>query len=131
MFSMTRLITSVVVMFAFMTLSTVGAQEIKPIDGGKGSEFSSKSFEIKEKGETAIVLTFEAGKEAIVTTSADKDTDVHLMVKGKYFEARDTSPNPSCLVKFTPVKGDEKFMLMLKNNGPGANNVTLTVKVAD
>ena len=131
MFSMSKLMASVAVMLALVTLNAVGADDVKPTDGGKGSAFKSKSFEIKEAGEIALVLSFEAGKEVTVTTKGDKETDVHLSVKGKYFEAKDTSPTPECLVKFTPVKGDEKFTLTMKNNGPGANKVTLEVKVAD
>jgi hypothetical protein len=127
---MTRSMASVVTMFAIMTLSAVGADDVKPTDGGKGSVFKSKSYEIKDKGEIAVVLSFEAGKEVTVTTQADKESDVHLYVKGMYFEAKDTSPGPVCLVKFTPVKGDEKFKFTIKNNGPGANKVTLEVKVA-
>jgi len=107
------------------------AQAGKAIDGGKGSEFKSKKYEIPEKGEIAVVLLFEAGKEVTVTTNGDKQTDVNLFVKGRYFEAKDTSPGPECLVKFTPVKGDAKFAITVKNDGPGANKVTLDVKVAE
>jgi hypothetical protein len=106
------------------------AEGVKKIDGGKGSEFKSKKYQIKEKGEIAIVLSFEPGKEVTVTTKGEKETDINLFVKGKYFEAKDTSPGPECLVKFTPVKGDGKFTLTLKNASPGANTVTLEVKVA-
>jgi len=42
---------------------------------------------------------------------------------------KDTSPGPKCEVKFTPAK-DGKFKLLVRNLGPGANNVTLEVKVA-
>jgi len=131
MFLMTRLVASAAVVFSLATLTAMGADDVKPIDEGKASEFKSKSYEIKEKGEVAVVLSFEAGKEVIVTTSADKDCDVHLMVKGMYYEAKDTSASPECLVKFTPVKGDAKFLFTIKNNGPGANKVTLKVKVDD
>jgi hypothetical protein len=103
----------------------------KKFDGGKGSEFKSKQFDIEEKGKIAVVLSFEADKEVTVTTMGDKETDINLFVKGRYFEAKDTSPGPKCLVKFTPVKGDERFTLTLTNNGPGANKVTLEVKVAE
>ena len=131
MFSMTRRMASVAAMFALVTLSAVGADDVKPTDGGKGSAFKSKSFEIKEKGEIAVMLSFEAGKEVAVTTKADNETDVHLMVKGMYFEAKDTSPGSVCLVKFTPVKGDDMFKFTIRNLGPGANKVKLEVKVAD
>jgi hypothetical protein len=107
------------------------AREEKPTDGGKGSAFKSKTFEIKEKGEISIALSFTAGKEVTVTTNGEKDTKIHLFVKGMYFEAKDISPGPKCLVKFTPVKGDEKFTFVVTNDGPGANKVTLDVKVAE
>ncbi len=129
MFSMTRLVASLAVVCSFVSLSALGADDVKPLDGGKGSTFKSKSYEIGAKSETAVVLSFEAGKEVTVTTTAVKDTDVHLMVKGMYFEAKDTSPSSDCLVKFTPVKGDDKFTMTIKNNGPGVNQVTLKVKV--
>ena len=103
----------------------------KTIDGGKGSAFKSKQYDLGENGEISVLLSFEAGKEVIVTTKGGRETDVNLFVKGRYFEARDTSPGPECLVKFTPVKGDDRFTLTIKNNGPGANKVTLEVKVAE
>ncbi len=129
MSSMVRLMASVAGIFALVTMTAVAADDVRPIDGGKGSAFRSKSFEVK--GEVAVVLSFEAGKEVTVTTSGEGDADVHLMVKGTYFEAKDTSPGPNCSVKFTPVKGDEKFMFTIKNNGSGASKVTLKVKVED
>src|SRR5262249_18463979 len=103
----------------------------KKVDGGRGSAFKSKTCELEEKGEITVVLSFEAGKEVTATTKGEKETDVNLFVKGMYFEAKDTSPGPECLVKFTPVKGDGKFTFTIKNNGPGANKVTLEVKVAE
>ena len=109
------------------------ADDVKPIDGGKGSAFHHKSFDMKADGEVAVILSFVAGKEVTVTTSGDKDTNIHLMVKGMYFEARhkDTSPGPRCMVKFTPVDDDAKFTIAMKNTGPGADKVTLAVKVAE
>jgi uncharacterized membrane protein len=111
--------------------SGAAAREGEKTDEGKGSAFKSKSYEMKDKSEVTVVLSFEAGKEVTVTTKGDKDTDVNLFVKGRYFEAKDTSPGPDCLVKFTPAKGDAKFTFTIKNNGPGANKVTLEVKVAE
>jgi hypothetical protein len=131
MFSMTRLTAYATAMLALVTLSAVGADDVKTIDGGKGSAFKSKSYELKENGEIAVVLSFEAGKELTVTTSGDKDTNVQLFVKSMYFEAKDTSPGPNCLVKHTPVENDGRYTFTMKNNGPGANKVTLEVKVAE
>jgi hypothetical protein len=131
MLAVSRLIASVAGALALVTLTAMAADDTKPIDEGKGSAFHSKAYEIKDDGEIAVVLSFEAGKEVTVTTSADRETDVHLMVKGKYFEAKDTSPGPECRVKFTPAKGDSSFKFTVKNHGPGANRVTLKVKVDD
>jgi hypothetical protein len=119
-----------VVACAIVATSAAAGDE-KKVEGGKGSAFKSKTYDIPEKGEITVVLSFEASKEVTVTTKGDKETDVNLFVKGLYFEAKDTSPGPDCLVKFTPAKGDDKFTLTVKNNGPGANKVTLTVKVAE
>ena len=107
------------------------ARDDKPTDGGKGSAFKSKKYEIKEKGEVAVLLTFAAGKEVTVTTNGEKETDVHLFIyaKDKKEVGKDTSPGPKCEVKFTPAK-DGKFKLLVRNLGPGANKVILEVKVA-
>jgi hypothetical protein len=108
------------------------AREEKAADEGKGSAFKSKAYEMKEKGEVAVLLTFAAGKEVTVTTNGEKETDVHLFITDgdKKEIGKDTSPGPKCEVKFTPKK-DGTFKLLVKNNGPGANKVTLAVKVAE
>jgi hypothetical protein len=103
MFSMTRLMASATAMLALVTLSAVGADDVKTIDGGKGSAFKSKSYELKENGEIAVVLSLEAGKEVTVTTSGDKDTNVQLFVKSMYFEAKDTSPGPRAHRTLPPI----------------------------
>ncbi len=117
---------------AMLASSAAIAQDDKPIDGGKGSAFKSKVFEIKDKGEVAVLLTFAAGKDVTVTTNGEKETDVHLFINDgdKKEVGKDTSPGPKCEVKFTP-KTDGTFKLLVKNNGPGANKVTLAVKVAE
>ncbi len=107
------------------------AQDAKPSDEGMAAAFKGKTFDMKEKSETAIALTCVAGKEVTVTTKGDKETDVHLFV----FAAdgtevgKDTSPGPKCEVKFTP-KTDGTFKVVVKNKGPGANMVTLETTVA-
>ena len=108
------------------------AREVTPTDEGKGAAFKSKTFEMKEMGEVAILLSFEAGKKVTVTTNGEKETDVHLFIhdKDKKEVGKDTSPGPKCEVKFTP-KHDGKFKLLVRNLGPGANKVTLEVKVAE
>jgi hypothetical protein len=107
------------------------ARDVKPTDEGKGAAFKSKSFEMKEKGEAAVLLSFSADQEVTVTTKGDKETDVHLFVYGADGKVvgKDTSPGPKCEVKFKPAK-DGKFKLLVRNVGPGANTVTLEVKVA-
>ncbi len=117
-------------LLALVTLTAARADDVKPTDGGKGSEFKSKTYDLPAGGSAAVSLTFEAGSEVVVTTKGGAETDIHLHVKGRYYEARDTSPGPNCLVKFTPAKGDDKFTLTVKNAGSSANKVTLEVQVA-
>jgi hypothetical protein len=121
-----------VVAGAMVASGAAVARDDEPTDEGKGSAFKSKAYEMKEKGEVAILLTFAAGDAVTVTTDGDKKTDVHVFVYDydKKEIGKDTSPGPKCEVKFTPKK-DGKFKLLVKNNGPGANRVTLEVKVAD
>jgi hypothetical protein len=118
---------------AVLALSLLGngrAEDLKPTDEGKGAEFKGKSFEMKDKGEVAILLSFIGGKEFEATTKGDKETDVHLFVydqDGKEV-GKDTSPGPNCSVKVTPPK-DGTYKLVVKNSG-GTNKVTVEVKVA-
>jgi hypothetical protein len=117
---------------AMVALSAAVAREdAKPTDGGKGSAFKSKVYKMKDKGEVAIVLTFEADKAVTVTTAGDKETDVNLYIydETKKEVGKDDSPGPKCEVKFTPKKAG-KYRLLIKNSG-GANKVTLEVKVAE
>jgi hypothetical protein len=118
-------------LFGFVVLCGAQAQDTKPIDGGKAEEFKGKTFDIKEKGEAAIMLTFPAGKKASITLRGEKKTDVHLFVydADKKVIAKDDSPGPDCDVNFTPKK-DAKYTLVIRNLGPGANSVPLKVEVA-
>jgi hypothetical protein len=116
-----------------LTLSLLGsgrAEDVKPTDEGKGAEFKGKSFEMKDKGEVAILLSFSGGKEFEATTKGNKETDVHLFVYDQDDKevGKDTSPGPNCSVKVTPPK-DGTYKLVVKNSG-GANKVTVEVKVA-
>jgi hypothetical protein len=108
------------------------ALEDKPIEAGKGSAFKNRVFEIKDKGEVAVLLSFAAGGPVTVTTNGEKQTDVHLFIQdGENTEVgKDISPGPKCEVKFTPTK-EGAFKLLVKNEGPGSNSVTLEVKAAD
>jgi hypothetical protein len=110
----------------------VAESDDKPADGGKGSAFKSAVFEMKEKGEVAVLRTFAADKAVTVTTNGDKETDVHLFIHDgeKNEVGKDTSPGPKCEVKFTP-KTEGTYKLLVKNKGPGPNNVTLEVKVSE
>jgi hypothetical protein len=121
-----------VVASAMVASGAAVARDDKPTDGGKGTEFKSKAYEMKENGEVTVLLTFAAGREVTVTTNGEKETDVHLFIHDgdKKEVGKDTSPGPKCEVKFTPKK-DGTFKLLVKNNGPGANKVTLEVKVAE
>jgi hypothetical protein len=111
---------------------TVHADDVKPTDEGKAAEFKGKSFDLKAKGEAAVLLSCPAGKEVTATTKGEKETDVHLFVYDgdKKEVGKDTSPGPKCEVKFTPTKSG-KYKLLVRNLGPGANKVTLEVKVAE
>ncbi|VTS01804.1 Uncharacterized protein OS=Granulicella mallensis (strain ATCC BAA-1857 / DSM 23137 / MP5ACTX8) GN=AciX8_2463 PE=4 SV=1 [Gemmata massiliana] len=115
----------------FLLLALGGrAEDVKPIDEGKGAEFQGKKIEMKDKGEVAILLSFVAGKEFEATTDGVKETDVHLFV---YDEAgkevgKDDSTGPKCSVKITPPK-DAKYKFVIKNS-KGDNTVTFAVKVA-
>ena len=118
-------------LFGLVVLCGAAAQDAKPSDEGKAEEFKGKTFDIKEKGEAAILLTFPAGKKATVTLRGEKKTDVHLFVynANKKVVAKDDSPGPNCDVDFTPQKGGS-FTLVIRNLGPGANRVPLKVEVA-
>ena len=119
------------VLFAVALISRTSTADVKPIDGGDGTKFKSKTVEVKEKGDFSMLLSFPAGKEVVATTGGEKQTDVHLFVydADKKEVGKDTSPGPQCEVKFTPAK-EGKFKLLVRNLGPGANKVTLGVKVA-
>jgi hypothetical protein len=118
-------------LFGLVGICAASAQETKPTDEGKAEEFKGKTFDLKEKGEAAIVLTFPAGKKASVTLRGEKKTDVHLFVydANKKVVAKDDSPGPNCDVDFTPKKGG-RFTLVIRNLGPGATSVPLKVEVA-
>jgi hypothetical protein len=108
------------------------ALEDIPSEAGKGSAFKNRVFEIKEKGEVAVVVPFAAASPVTITTNGEKQTDVQLFVQdGDNSEVgKDTSPGPKCEVKFIPTKAGT-FKLLVKNEGPGPNTVTLQVKTAD
>jgi hypothetical protein len=126
----TRVALAAVAAFALAALGSARAEDVKPTDEGKAAEFKGKTFEIKDKGEVAVLLSFAAGKEFEATTDGKKETDVHLYI---YDEAgkevgKDDSPGPKCSVKLTPAK-DAKYKFVIKN-AKGDNTVTFEVKVA-
>ena len=119
----------VAILFLLVALS-VRAEDAKPIDEGKGSEFKGKKIEMKDKDHVALLLSFTAGKEFEATTDGTKNTDVHLFV---YDEAgkevgKDDSEGPKCSIKITPPK-DGKYKFVIKNM-KGDNTVDFQVKVA-
>ncbi len=124
-------VSTLAALFTLTILCGVRGDDAKPSDEGKAAEFKGKSFDIKEKGEIAIFLTCEAGKELTATTNGEKETDVHLFIytEDKKEVGKDTSPGPKCEVKFTPAL-DGKFKFVVRNRGPGSNKVTLEAKVA-
>jgi hypothetical protein len=97
-------------LFTLAVLCGGRADDVKPSDDGKAAAFKGKTFDLKEKGEAAILLTCMAGKEVTATTKGEKQTDVHLFIytEDKKEVGKDTSPGPKCEVKFTPAK-DGKF----------------------
>jgi hypothetical protein len=121
----------VAILCLFLAQGGGRADDAKPTDEGKGAEFKSKNFEMKDQGEVALLLSFDAGKEFEATTDGTKETDVHLFVydeTGKQV-GKDDSPGPKCSVKVTPPK-DGKYKFVIKNS-KGANTVTFAVKVAE
>jgi len=116
-------------LMAFVLISGTTASAASATDGTK---FKTKTVEMKDKGEFSAVLSFPAGKQVTATTDGEKQTDVHLFIydADKKEVGKDISPGPKCEVKFTPEKAGN-FKVVVKNEGPGQNKVTLGVKVAD
>ncbi|MFO0965763.1 MAG: hypothetical protein U0793_09300 [Gemmataceae bacterium] len=115
----------------FCAWAVLEAYDVAPADAGKVEDFKGKTFDLKEKEEAAFLLVCPAGKEITATTKGTKETDVHLFVYGadKKELGKDVTPGPKCEVKFTLAKAG-KCKLLVQNLGPGANKVTLEVKVA-
>jgi hypothetical protein len=126
-----RLVGLATALFGLVLLSGTRAEEVKPIDEGKAEEFKGKTYDVKAKGEVAILLTFPAGGKASVTVRSDKKTDMNLFVydAAKKLVAKDDSPGPDCDVDFTPAEAG-KFTLVVRNLGPGDNRSTLKVKLS-
>ena len=112
-------------------LSSVRAEEDKPIDGGKAEAFKSKSYDVKAKAKVTITLAFPAGKEAVVTVRGEKKSDIHLFVydSAKKVVVKDDSPGPDCDVKFTPKEAGT-YTFEIRNLGPGDNRCALKVELA-
>jgi hypothetical protein len=110
----------------------VRAEDPKPTDEGKAVDFKGKTLAVKDKGKASIILAFPGGKEATIEVKGEKKTDINLYVldtaTGKEV-AKDDSPGPDCLIKYTP-KADGKLILELRNLGPGDNSATVKVSVA-
>ena len=119
------------ILFGFVVLLGARAEEAKPKDEGKAEDYKSKAYDVKEKGEVAVLLTFPGGKKATLTVRCDKKSDVNLFVynDAKKEVAKDDSDGPDCDVTFTP-KEDGTFKLVIRNLGPGDNRATLKVDVA-
>jgi hypothetical protein len=125
--SMTALIIVGAAVFALGTLCTAG-EHVAATDLGNGAGFKGKKIQMKDRGEVAYILSFNAGKEFEATTDGTKNTDVNLYVydaAGKEV-GKDDSPGPKCSVKVTPEK-DGKYKFVIKNAG-GDNTVTFKVK---
>ena len=130
MISMARSMTLLVAVCAVTVLCPAWADDIKATDEGKGMQFGGKKYELKDKGQVAVLLSFEAGKEVEATTSGSNQSDVHLYVcdeQGKSV-GMDDSPTPDCSVRFTPA-ADGKYKFLIKN-WKADNTVTFKVKAA-
>ena len=95
--SMTALIIVGAAVFALGTLCTAG-EHVAATDLGNGAGFNGKKIQMKDKGEVAYILSFNAGKEFEATTDGTKNTDVNLYVydaAGKEV-GKDDSPGPKC-----------------------------------
>ena len=116
------------VLCTLLALYGTRADDAKPTDEGKAEDFKGKTFDLKAKGKAAIMLSFPAGKEAVLTVRSEKKSDVNLFVydADKKVVDKDDSPGPDCEVKFTAKKAG-KYMLEVVNKGPGANTSTLKV----
>jgi hypothetical protein len=117
-------------LLALAVLCGTQAEGAKPTDEGKAQDFKGKTFELKEKGEASIILTFPAGKKASITVKSAKKSDVNLFIydAAKKEVAKDDSPGPDCAIDYTPKIGG-KLTLTVRNLGPGENKSTLKVKV--
>jgi hypothetical protein len=59
MISMTRLVTAAAAVFALATLCPA-LEDVEPTKLGKGAKFNGKKIEMKDKGEVAYLLSFDA-----------------------------------------------------------------------
>lgn len=111
------------------TLLTTAAAYAEPATDG--ASFTGRTEQMREKGDFTQLLSLPAGKQVVATTDGDKHTDVHLFVSDAAGAAigQDISPGPQCNVTFTPVRAGV-FKFVVKNEGPGVNNVTFKVTVA-
>jgi hypothetical protein len=101
------------------------------VDVGKAAEFKGQTLDLKAKDQSALVLTFPAGKKVSVSVKSDKKADVNLYVldASRKEVAKDDSPGPDCLVTFTPKEAG-KYTLVLVNRGPGETKSTVKVDLA-
>ncbi len=103
----------------------------KAQDVGKAEDFKGQTLDLKAKDQSALVLTFPAGKKVSVSVKSDQKTDVNLYVfdASRKEVAKDDSPGPDCLVSFTP-KEEGKYTLVVVNRGPEETKSTVKVNLA-
>jgi hypothetical protein len=120
-----------VAFLGFALLRGIAAEDPKPIDEGKAEDFKGKTYDLKEKGEVHILMSFPADHKATLTVKGEKKSDVNLYVHdaAKKEVAKDESPGPDCEVSFTPKEAG-KYTLILKNLGPGDNKAALKVAIS-
>jgi len=126
--SITRLVTTVAVMFAVATLSS--AQDVKPTDLGKGGGVQRQEDRDEGPGRGRLPPVFHGGKgkSSRPTRTAEENTDVapfrlRLLRRGS---RQGRLARTEVFGKVTPTK-DGQYKFVIKNAG-GANTVTFNGK---
>jgi hypothetical protein len=114
-----------------VTVPGTGGGKAAISDEGKLEEFKGKKLDLKEKGMAGFTLALEAGKKVSISVSSEKKSDINLFVydAAKKEVAKDDSPGPDCQLTFTPKEAG-KFMVVVRNLGPGANTSTVKAGLA-
>jgi len=122
-------------LFALVVLCSTPAQEIKSTDEGKAGDYKGKSYDVKEKGDFAITLTFDSGTKATVTAKGDKKGDLSVAVypgdtvnKDSKAVGKSDKAGQEATVTFNVDKSGKHTIVV--HNAGDANKVSLKVDVA-